>query len=368
MSSSSVLLEVLRRLRMAKDVDDTQDRDTIFRQLIADLAGEMGSKAEANVKGLSKGEDKMVGAEKNGSGRSHRRFYEALAGQIPLEDGDTVGELLVEFEHLWLHSKVPLIFAAIFYKFFFVKDSKAKIKNSKRDKYNSVLVTGMKHLFWSDLHTESKRFEKLFTFLTDEVVLSDVGIDKLSSRAQLECAKMVARFSLYYQSAEKLAQIVLSFPANLDYGANILDFFLKEIMGMIRKIKVEGVAAGYLRSLSSLHEIIPFSKQVSLNTTTRVQEVLFGLSQPGGPYYAPRQVRRAARETFGSIYPNGKYFRALLKLSTSLLHPAYSANAVVAGVVAVGHKYFGFLLYLISSVREMIFNLWAKLQRGRVNS
>ena len=39
---------------------------------------------------------------------------------------------------------------------------------------------------------------------------------------------MVARFSLYYQSAEKLAQIVLSFPANLDYGANILDFFLKE--------------------------------------------------------------------------------------------------------------------------------------------
>merc|ERR1711977_790896 len=119
-------------------------------------------------------------------------------------------------------------------------------------------------------------------------------------------------------------------------------------MGMIRKIKVESVAAGYLRSLSSLHEIIPFSKQVSLNTTTRVQEVLFGLSQPGGPYYAPRQVRRAAREAFGSIYPNGKCFRALLKLGTSVLHPAYSVNAVVAGVVALGQKYVGFLLFLIS--------------------
>ena len=56
--------------------------------------------------------------------------------------------------------------------------------------------------------------------------LEGAKVGKLSSRAQLECAKIVARFSLYYFGAEKVAQIVSSFPSNLDYGANILDFFL----------------------------------------------------------------------------------------------------------------------------------------------
>ena len=45
--------------------------------------------------------------------------------------------------------------------------------------------------------------------------LEGAKVGKLSSRAQLECAKIVARFSLYYFGAEKVAQIVSSFPSNL---------------------------------------------------------------------------------------------------------------------------------------------------------
>ena len=61
--------------------------------------------------------------------------------------------------------------------------------------------------------------------------LEGAKVGKLSSRAQLEFAKIVARFSLYYFGAEKVAQILSNFPSNLDYGANILDFFLTEMRG-----------------------------------------------------------------------------------------------------------------------------------------
>ena len=303
-------------------MDDTQDRDTIFKHLIADLAGEIGSRAAANFsKAREEGGPRGAAAEVV----TYSRFYEEIAEHITLEEEDFVTQLFEAFEHLWLHTKVTLIFAAVFYKFLFLSDS---VDPERRDKYNSVLITGMKHLFLSDLHTESKRFKSLYTFLSEEVVLSDVGLDKLSSRAQLECAKIVARFSLYYFGAEKVAQILSSFPSNLDYGANILDFFLTEIMGIIRKTKVEDVIILYLESLSRLNQLISFS-MLSLVSTTRVQELLFSLSQPGGPHYPPRAVRSAARLAFSKIYPNGKYLRAIFKVLTSLLHPAYSLNAVI---------------------------------------
>ena len=99
-------------------------------------------------------------------------------------------------------------------------------------------------------------------------------------------------------------------------------------MGIIRKTKVEDVIILYLESLSRLNQLISFS-MLSLVSTTRVQELLFSLSQPGGPHYPPRAVRSAARLAFSKIYPNGKYLRAIFKVLTSLLHPAYSLNAVI---------------------------------------
>jgi len=99
----------------------------------------------------------------------------------------------------------------------------------------------------------------------------------------------------------------------------------------MRKLKVESVTILYLSSLVQLNSFLPFSA-LSIESTARVQELLFTLSQPGGPYYAPKRVRVAARKTFGKIYPNGHLLRGVFKVLTSLLHPAYSINAVLANV------------------------------------
>ncbi|WZN66076.1 tRNA (adenine(37)-N6)-methyltransferase [Chloropicon roscoffensis] len=318
-----MVTEVVRRLRMAAEVEDFNDRDTIFSHLLADLAGEVSTAAAAAA-------NFKAGGGPTSEGKGILLYYEAIAGELLLNDGveeELQRELFSTFERLWASPKATLCFALVTYKLLFLSE---RDLGKRMDKYTRVLVRGMKHLFWSDLHTDSKRFLSLFAFLSDEVVLSDAGIDKLGSNCQLECARVVAGFSLYYFGPEKVAQIVSSFPAsaNLGFGVStILDFFLKEIAGVIRKIKCEAVTVAYLSSLYRLHELIPF-KGLSISTTARVQEVLFTLSQPGGPYYAPKAVRVASREAFSRIYPHGKRLRALFKVLTSILHPAYSLNLV----------------------------------------
>ncbi|QDZ24757.1 tRNA (adenine(37)-N6)-methyltransferase [Chloropicon primus] len=255
-------------------------------------------------------------------------YYEAIAEEVSVSCHEDLRlDVLQTFERVWSSPKATLCFSLVTYKYLLGKGHRGK----KRDKYTRVLLTGMRHLFWSDLHTEAKRFRSLFGFLSDDVVLSDGGLDKLSSSAQLECAQLVARFSLYYFGPRKVAQTVYSFPASASVRSLSLDFFLKEIAGVLRKIKVEGVIITYLSSLVRLHELIPFST-LSLATTARVQEVLFTLSQPGGPYYAPKAVRVQARNSFSKIYPHGKRMRALFKILTSILHPAYSVNAMLSNI------------------------------------
>lgn len=99
--------EILRRLRIASDVEDTRDRDEIFRWLIADLAGEVESGEVAS---------NLV---QMGEGEKEGRFYQAIAQSL-VRDDKLVPELLVEFERLWHHTKVTLIFALVFYKFLVV--------------------------------------------------------------------------------------------------------------------------------------------------------------------------------------------------------------------------------------------------------
>ena len=92
--------------------------------------------------------------------------------------------------------------------------------------------------------------------------------------------------------------------------------------------KVEAVILTMMTALADLDALASFAG-LTMGTTVRLQELLFMLSQPGGPYYAPAAVRHGAAATFGRLYPKGKTTRAAFKVVTSILHPAYSINAFV---------------------------------------
>ena len=172
------LVEVVRRLHIALDVHDHTDRDLVLTHLLSDLAGEVSTAA----------------AESLGS-EAGKAFYEAIAEELLAaekaggRDLAALEDLLSAFERLWASPKAALSFALVTHRYLLL--SKRKIE--KRDKYSRVLVTGMKNLFWSDLHMNSSKFLSLYRFLSYEAVLSDAGIGKLSASAQLESCKVSAR-------------------------------------------------------------------------------------------------------------------------------------------------------------------------------
>ena len=86
-----------------------------------------------------------------------------------------------------------------------------------------------------------------------------------------------------------------------------------------------------------------------LPLTSSAGTLLFTMSQPGGPFYAPRKVRHAAVRTFDAIYPRGRRLRWLFKTATAMLHPfPFITTALNAGWSA------------LSAVGEKVVNAWER--------
>ena len=62
-------------------------------------------------------------------------------------------------------------------------------------------------------------------------------------------------------------------------------------------------------------------------TTLRFQRSLYLLSQPGGPYYPPASVRKAAFKCLNSLFPQGKFLRTIFASAFRLSYPYYNISA-----------------------------------------
>lgn len=276
-------------------------------------------------------------------GKQYSRFYEAIAANMVNESADIKKSLFAEFGQLWVHPKVSLVFAAIFYREVLLYHDPGVDDSQRRSKHVSVCLAGMRHLLWSDLHSSSRRFRGMYIFLRDEVVFStsisvDGHVGAISDRLQVECARLVAMFSLFYSSAEEVAEIISCFPNhgrdNRFGSANILDLFVRETLRAMAKVRAAEELTQIMAGLVDLNSRVPFGDYLTLGTTLRLQELLYLLSQPGGPHYPPTVVRHAAAVTYDQLYP-GRYLRALFKMLTSILHPLYGAKAALRNTYRV---------------------------------
>ncbi len=291
--------EVYRRLRMACGIDDAKDRDMILTHLITDLAGEMDDTATRALSASPAPSSNGRNGDANHLHDEHQmrlrreseqraspaapasRFYEAVASQVVREDAASRRALFSLFVQLLVHPKASLAFAAVMHRYVLLDahrvlgagsapddDLDESECSAKRDHYTHVCLKGCRHLFWSDVHSNATRFRALYAFLSDEVVLSDRGLGYLSPKAQTDCARMVARFSLYYTTPSSVAQIVSAFPASkvkasLSWSgrlifshaatnALVLDYFVREIMHVMKRTKVSHKPAHHCETLSAL--------------------------------------------------------------------------------------------------------------------
>ena len=165
-------------------------------------------------------------------------------------------------------------------------------------------------------------------------------------RSLLALYRMIARFHLYYEPASLLPGLIAKVsqrlsdwmvricllcvtdltsrftqakggPSNSLVDQSLSDIAATEIADQLHIIKNNDVLIVFLRGcvvlkgarrlrrcavclLTGIHTELKFSE---VATPLKLQAVLYNMSAPGGPFYAPREVRLAAYYTLKILYP-----------------------------------------------------------------
>jgi len=156
---------------------------------------------------------------------------------------------------------------------------------------------------------------------------------------------LIARFYLYYEKHETVAAFLLRMQAMFDKygtmetfhikstssdasskitGISAADIFVQCVMRQIKLVKNEYVL---LRYIENCVEFQGFN--LSDETRVKLQSTLCTYTSPGGPAYAPRSVRTAARATLDTLFPSGRFSRKTIHYLFRLLHPYYSTRSIL---------------------------------------
>ncbi|KAF3453848.1 hypothetical protein FNV43_RR04289 [Rhamnella rubrinervis] len=287
---SALTQEIQKKLQRA--LGSPSQRRNLLQELFADIALEVDDRAKDII--LSREEDTISPADDGRDGQLC--FYDVLADYyvgVP-ESGKAILDLIVQ---LWSQSFASHIFALLFHKWLF----EVEVDNSEiLLRYSSALVQGATNVFWIDIQTNTRRFQTLFSYLLEEVVLVPARLNKIPVQAQRDLYLLLSRFILFYNSADKLEGFLKQFPAftNAFFVGGPADVFVIELTDQLQKLKVEPVLLYYLSQIKVLQGM-----ELRMATSTRLKTCLYSFTSPGGPMYPTRAVRHAAWDALDFLFP-----------------------------------------------------------------
>ncbi|KAK8615367.1 hypothetical protein V6N13_069140 [Hibiscus sabdariffa] len=315
---NALSLEIEKRLQRA--IASSSQRRNLLKELFADIALEIDDRAKEII--LSR-EDQISSAANRVNGRFY--FYDVLADyyvRVPPR-GKPILDLIVQ---LWSQSFASHIFALLFHNWLFevqLDDADVQLR------YASALIQGATNICWTDIQSNTRRFQSLFQYLLDEVALEPTRLNKIPMQAQRDLYLLMSRVIFFYNSVEKLESLLKLCPTfpNASLVGGPADILVIELADQLQKLKVEPVLLHYLGQIKALGGM-----ELRIATSTRLKTCLYSFTSPGGPMYPTRAVRHAAWDTLDFLFPVGRYTRHLISLSFRLLYPCWGKLRQPKGV------------------------------------
>ncbi|KAI7841005.1 hypothetical protein COHA_005233 [Chlorella ohadii] len=337
--SYRLAVEVQRKLRLATEAEEKDDRDVICAEVFADVTGELNRSAREST------------------GALYRRWFEVLAPYLCKERAASEA-LLALCRQLWGQPFTAPTYALLLHQWLLVHSEAGGAE--QRLKHLNVLFSGARQLFVGDAETGRTAFQPLYAFILEQVVLSPdrQRLDALPRPARASILALAAAFLPYYCNREEFLVRLGEFPApqrppevtSAHLAGEGADFALDQIVDTISKeIRAEGALLRYLHTLLCLRGR-PHLALATTATRVRLQGELYLLSQPGGPRYAPRRVNRLAGEVLDALFPAGRRMRRLIRFGFRVLHPQEWP-----------WYWYDFLSRTAAAVRAWFLTVWAAL-------
>lgn len=266
--------ETMRKLNLAVQADQKQDRDIVCSEIFADITGTLNQAARESTNNM------------------YSRWYQVLAPYFR-DDVDKGEALLSTCKRLWGQPFTAPIFALLLHQWLLTHPEAGG--SDERLKHLNIMVSGSRQLFLGDVETSSMAFEPLFAFLEKNM---DITYESLIA--------LCAAFLPYYAQSDD------SFIHSLDHfheigGDDVIDFAVCKIVDALSKdIRADDACLKYLHRLSSIEKYI---RNLRTSTRIRLQGTIYSLTQSGGPRYASRKVNRLAFSTLDVLFPHGKRTR-----------------------------------------------------------
>mmetsp|Transcript_1655 Transcript_1655/g.4818 ORF Transcript_1655/g.4818 Transcript_1655/m.4818 type:complete len:394 (-) Transcript_1655:573-1754(-) len=300
--------EVLRKLRLAVEVEEKEDRETICAELFEDVTGSLDELAKGQLGAL----DATL-------------YFEVLAPYF-LKAHDAAEALLYVCRRLWGQPHVAPIYAMLLHQWLLLHKHAGGAE--QRLKHLKVMVSGMRHMFEGDVEAGKMHMQPMHAFMCAEVVLSPDRrrLDSLPMPSRLAVLSVVAMYLPYY-APQELASALEDFPSpahTLEEGGHhngeAADFVIGEVTEALRHISGE---AGLLRYLASLQEApsSPHFKAIRPVTRLMLESSLYQLTAVGGPRYLTRRVNSAAFVALDRLFPRGQWSRRLISWACRFIHP-----------------------------------------------
>ncbi|KAL3750695.1 hypothetical protein ACJRO7_011748 [Eucalyptus globulus] len=343
---SALSLEIEKKLQRA--LASASQRRNLLQELFADIALEVDDKAKDII--LSREEDLILPADDGVY--DQLCYFDILADYYVRspESGKPILDLIVQ---LWSQSFASHIFSLLFHKWLF----EAEVENPEvLLRYSSALVEGATNVFWIDIQTNTRRFQTLFCYLLEEVVLEPTRLNRIAVQAQRDLYLLLSRFMFFYNSANKLKSFLKHCPAfpNAFLVGGPADVFVIELADQLQKLKVEPVLIHYLSQLKYLQGM-----ELRMATITRLKACLYSFTSPGGPMYPTRAVRHAAWDALDLLFPVGRYPRHLISLFFRLLYPWYWPSSCWHFLVSC-------IKALLYALVGFVYSSWERMKRPKM--
>ena len=377
-------IELERKLRLAAEAAElSSDRDAICGEAFSDLVGALDRPARAAL---------LVPSSSSTTSAPSRPvlYYEVLAPYLASHPARAEG-LLTVAKRLWGQPYVAPLYTLLLHRWLLAGAQPRAGGNRKggggggghhssaahaallgEARHLLVLVRGAQQLFWADVHAGGRRFEPLFGWLANAVVLAPPAaaasppaaaarLADLPFNPRVGLINVAAAFAPYYLGPGALAAALAAWPsaaaagdgsgggggggggsgaapsATLPQHASGAATLLTEAADMLGLMKGEAGLLAYLSALRGWAGSDALAR-APRGARLKLQAELYGLTARGGPRYLPATVREAALTSLDVLFPAGRASRWAVAAAVRLwLHPgALPAVAAEAALTAAG--------------------------------
>jgi len=202
------------------------------------------------------------------------------------------------------------------------------------------LLTGCRQLFWTDIHSNTFRFESLFHFIRR----SFARTTKLPIKNSF--LPLIGQFLPFYTTKESLVTAVLNLP--FDAQANTPDSLFLKITELLKQMgAAEPGLVHYLEALKELKHC-PLLNELRTVTVLQFQAQLYSLTSQGGPRYPSRRVQNKAFDALDALFPAGAWTRKVISQLFRIFHPLDWPRTTAGIVGRTWNRCFSVIVFIFS--------------------